>query len=411
MAPQAVRRQLDLLHRAVTFRLLFGATLASGLGTWLAVIALTIDVKERTNSGAWVSALLIADFLPAVAIGLTLSSLVDRLSRKGLMVGADLVRFAVFCALPFAGNATTIVALAAVAGVATGFFRPAQWAGVPNLVAEEDLPTANSLVRTAEMATITVGTLLGGAVTAAAGPHLAYWLNAASFMISAALLVRISGRLLQVEVAVSHGHWRDVAEGLALIRGSRALLTVLVVWNLVMVSNALVNVSEVFLATVSFHAGRFGYGLLWAGSGLGLALGSVFGPSWLESRGIRVVYGGSIAVMAFGSVATALSPNVWVGVWCLVLAGTGNGAAVVYNYLLVQRGAPDQVRGRVLTVLMASTFAVLGLGMVGAGPLTDAVGPRWTWGIASGFAALAALVGFAMVPRERAEAKAEPLAV
>jgi MFS family permease len=60
---------------------------------------------------------------------------------------------------------------------------------------------------------------------------------------------------------------------------------------------------------------------------------------------------------------------------------------------------------------MGSTFAVLGLGMVCAGPLTDAVGPRWTWGIASGFAALAALVGFAMVPRERAEAKAEPLAV
>ena len=68
------RRQLQLLDRSSSFRALFLATTVSGLGTWLAVIALTVDVYDRTHSPQWVSALLIADFLPAVVIGLAFGS-------------------------------------------------------------------------------------------------------------------------------------------------------------------------------------------------------------------------------------------------------------------------------------------------------------------------------------------------
>src|SRR5205807_1010922 len=122
-------RQFDLFGRAPSFRTLFLAALASGLGTWLAFVALTIDVWDRTHSGTWVSALLIADFLPSIVVGLVLAPVVDRLSRKYLMIGADLFRFAVFCALPFSSNAMTIVLLAGAAGLATAFFRPAVYAG------------------------------------------------------------------------------------------------------------------------------------------------------------------------------------------------------------------------------------------------------------------------------------------
>ena len=62
--------------------------------------------------GTWVSALLIADFLPIILIGILLAPLVDRLSRRRLLIGSDLVRRGVFCALPFAGSATAIVVLA-----------------------------------------------------------------------------------------------------------------------------------------------------------------------------------------------------------------------------------------------------------------------------------------------------------
>src|SRR4029453_7080280 len=104
-----VARQREVLRSSPSFRLLFGSYLVSGLGTFLAVIALSVDIWDRTHSGVWVSALLIADFLPAVAIGLLLGPLVDRLSRKRLLVGADLIRLAVFVLLAFSASAGQIV--------------------------------------------------------------------------------------------------------------------------------------------------------------------------------------------------------------------------------------------------------------------------------------------------------------
>ena len=130
------RRQLAPL-RVPGFRFLFYSTLASSLGTLVAAIALAIDVKDRTDSGVWVGAVLIVEFLPTIVVGLFFGPLLDRLERRSLMIGADLTRVAVFCALPFATSPGVIVALATVAGLANGFFRPAAFASVPNLVPEE----------------------------------------------------------------------------------------------------------------------------------------------------------------------------------------------------------------------------------------------------------------------------------
>jgi len=389
-------RQIDLLRRVRGLRLLFLAAVGSGLGTWLAFVALTIDVWDRTGSGTWVGALLIADFLPVIAIGLTVGPLVDRLSRRRVMVAADLVRFGVFCALPFASSAGQIVALAAVAGFATGFFRPAVYAGLPNLVEDAELPNAQGLLQAGDAMTTVLGPLVGGVFVAVSSPDLAYWINAVTFLYSAALVVRIPARLLQAAQAATEGHWRDVAAGLTLIRGSRALLTVLIAWNVGMLGNAGVNVAEVVLAKVSFHAGDFGFGLMLASAGFGLVFGSLSVGSWVERRELSVVYGFGLGLMAIGIGAAAVSPNVWVAAICVVLSGAGNGVAVVCNALLVQRGAPDHLRGRVFTVLMSSNYAVLGLGMAAAGPLTDAFGARWVWGGSAVLSGLAAIVGFAL---------------
>ena len=118
--PLILARQGDLLRASPSFRLLFGSTLISGLGTWIAVIALVVDVKDRTGSAVWVSALLIADFLPGVAIGLLLGPLLDRFSRKRILVGADLTRCAAFVLLALAVSPGQIVALALIAGIASG---------------------------------------------------------------------------------------------------------------------------------------------------------------------------------------------------------------------------------------------------------------------------------------------------
>jgi MFS family permease len=395
------RRQLQVLDRAPAFRALFLAATASGLGTWLAVIALTVDVYDRTHSAKWVSALLVADFLPAVVIGLSLGPVVDRFSRRRLMIGSDLVSLGVFLGLIFAGSPGQIVGLAAAAGFASGFFRPAAYAGLPNLVGESDLPAANSLLRSITNLTTVVGTLLGGVVAGTAGPHVSYGLNAASFGVSALLLATIPAGRLQAaeERPESRGYWSEVKDGFTLVLRSRPLLVVFISWNLVMLANAGVNVAEIVLAKVSFDAGSFGFGLLFAGAGVGLVVGSLYAATWLEHRSVSFVYTWGLALMAFGALAAALSPNVWVGTLSLALGGSGNGAAMVCNSLLVQRGAPDHLRGRAFTTIMSVNYALLGGGMAVAGPITDAVGARWVFGGAAALAAVAACVGRALTRR------------
>jgi hypothetical protein len=68
----------------------------------------------------------------------------------------------------------------------------------------------------------------------------------------------------------------------------------------------------------------------------------------------------------------------------------------VCNRLFVQRGAPDQYRGRALATLMSSTYAVMGVGMAAAGVLTDAFGARAVWIGAGCVFLFAAFVAFVM---------------
>ena len=201
--------------------------------------------------------------------------------------------------------------------------------------------------------------------------------------------------------------------GFALVRRSRALATVLVAWGAAMFAVAGVNVAEVALAKDSFDAGDFGYGLMLGTTGFGLVLGSLYAATALERRGLRAVYGASLGLLAFGYGCAAIAPDVWIASLALVLSGAGNGAALVCNSLLVQRGVPDRLRGRAFTLLMSSNFAVLGAGMLLAGPATDSIGPRAVWGIAAGVMALAAGLGLALtrgVGDRTTDARADGLA-
>lgn len=398
MADDARHRRLTLFLRAPAFRQLFLATLGSGFGTYLAAIALTVNVFDRTHhSGVWIAAVLMADLLPIFLVGLTLGPLVDRLSRKRLMITADLARLGVFAALPFVTRPSQIVALAAVSGVATGLFRPAVYAGVPNLVDDEDLEEANSLVTGVETLAWTIGPAVGGVLIAfgprasawlsaghatASGVHLAYWLNAATFLLSALLIARIPAAKLQAGGRLTRGYWRDVRDGFAIVTGTPQLRTVLVVWNVVVAGNAALNVAEIKFAKDSLHAGNVGYGVLVAATGVGLTLGSLVAPVVLGRIGLRRLYPAAIAFMGVGALAAAGAPALWVAALLAAVATAGNGAAIVCNQLLVQRGAPDVMRGRAVALLMSSTSATLSLMYPLTGFLTNRLGGRELWVIA-----------------------------
>jgi MFS family permease len=367
----------------------------------LAVVALTIDVWDRTHSGTWVSALLIVDFLPSIAIGLLLGPVLDRYSRRGLMIGSDVARAALFVGLVFAPSVGWIVALAGLTGFATGFFRPAVYAGLPNLVEERELGRANSLLQATENATWALGPLVSGALVAATSPDVAYWVNAATFVFSALLVARIAPQRLQAMQAPSRGHWRDLADGFALVRGSRPLLAVLIAWTIAMLGNGAVNVAEVVLAKDVFDAGDVGFGFLVGLAGVGMVLGATAAGPALERFALNVTYGTAFVLMGIGVTLTAISPTIWVAFACVVVYGFGNGCANVCNPLLVQLGAPDALRGRAFTVIMSVNYAVLGLAMAAAGPLVNALGARWVWGLGAISYAVALVPALVLAPSRR----------
>lgn len=378
------------------FRLLFIATLGSGLGTWLATIALAIDITDRTHSTWWVSALMIATFLPTIAVGLFAGPLVDRLSRKRLIVGADLIRCGVFVVLPFVHGAEAIVALALVSGVASSFFRPAVLAGVPNLIEPNELAAGTSLLQATEWAAAAIGPVISGVIVGSSGPHLAYWLNAASFLFSALLLARIPARDLQSEQGISRGHWHDVIDGFAEFRRSQALRTVLFGFGLTMISVGLINVAEVFLATRTLDAGAFGYGLLWAASGLGLVVGSFITGSVLEKRDPIEVYPFVFLPWAAGVLVAAVAPNIWVAALGMAISGVGNGLTFPMTVVIVQRATTDRMRGRTFTAIMSVHNAIQGLAMIAAGALVEAAGGRWVFALAAALTAAGGLVAYVL---------------
>ena len=393
--------RLSPLKRNPSFALLFWATAGSSVGTYLAALALSVDIFDRTGSGRWLAALLIADFLPIVVIGITLGPLVDRLSRRRLMILSDLVRAGTFVALPFVDEPALIVALAAVNGIATGFFRPAAWAALPNLVSDEDREQATSLLATVEHIAWTVGPASAGLLLAAWGPSTAYWVNAATFVASALLVARIPGSSFRSDEPITKGHWQDLREGVGLVFTSRHLLTVLVVWGTAGVATAFVNVGEVVLAKDDLGAGNIGLGFLVSATGVGLLIGSFFAASALGKLGMTRVYAGAIAIMGVGFGLASLSPTIAIVAVLAGLATIGNGAAIVCNQLLVQRGAPDAMRGRALAVLMSSYYAVLGLSMAGGGLIVDAAGARVAWGVAGCIYLGAAVLALVLTARIR----------
>ena len=399
--PDGATGRLSPLRRNRSFALLFWATAGSAVGTYLAALALSVDIFDRTGSGRWLAALLIADFLPIVVIGLTLGPLVDRLSRRRLMVVSDLARAATFVALPFVDQPWIIVALAGVNGIATGFFRPAVWASLPNLVSEEESEQAVSLLSTVEHIAWTIGPATAGLLLAAYGTSTTYWFNAVTFVVSAILVSRIPAQLFRSEEPITKGHWEDVREGFGLLRSSRPLLIVLAVWGTAGVATAFVNVGEVVFAKDDLEAGNVGLGFLVSATGIGLVIGSFFAASTLARLGLARVYGAALAIMGIGFGLASMAPTIAVAAVLAGLGTIGNGAAIVYNQVLVQRGAPDAMRGRALAVLMSSYYAILGLSMAGGGLLVDAAGARTAWGVAGCIYLGCAVLAFVLTRRLR----------
>ena len=122
------------------------------------------------------------------------------------------------------------------------------------------------------------------------GPHLAYWVNAVTFGLSAVFVAGIPARLLQSERSIGRGHWTELREGFQTVRQSRPLYAVLIVWSIAMVAVASANLAEIFIAKRTLHGGDFGFGLIVSAIGVGLVIGALSANRVVRRLGLSVAY-------------------------------------------------------------------------------------------------------------------------
>lgn len=369
-------------HRA--YRDLLVARLISALGTWTAFFAVRIALYEQTNSALWVSILLFSELVPGVILGIAVGPLIDRWPRQRMMVLSDLGGAVTFGALPFVHSPAGICALSAAAGFAAAFFRPGCYASIPNLVAEDSLVAANALMQGVENLATLMGPVLAGVGVLLLGAGTVYGVNAVSFVVSALLIMRIGSRLqASVPARIGQTHWKEVRAGLSLVRHDLHLSSIFLIWSWATLAYTGVNVAEIVLARDAYGTGNVGFGIFVAFSALGILLGNIGAMWFIERLGVFGAYRASFLITAAGVALSAVSPGLALGSVGAVIFGAGNGIGLVCNVTLIQQTVSDDRRGQIFAVLGSLVQMFTLVGTLAAGPVTEAIGPRLTWGLSA----------------------------
>jgi len=210
------------------YRRLFAAQTISRWGDTVNTVAVVVLVFRLTGSGAGVSGAVIAEIVP-VLLAPVAGAVVDRLPRIRVMVAADLWRTALAAVLPLVDHhLAAVYAIAFGLSAGTVFFNPASASVLPAIVGEDELIAANSGLWSAAVISQIALAPAGGAMVAAFGVAPAFWVNAASFAVSAAILARLrpAGAAPPAATGSWAGHIRDGARMLIAGRLLRLLAAV-----------------------------------------------------------------------------------------------------------------------------------------------------------------------------------------
>src|SRR5690349_11101664 len=183
-------------HRGV--RPFFIAQAQGAIGDGAGYVALLLLAYDRIGSAWAATALMLADFGPAMPLGPALGALVDRHGRLRSAIVSDLIRAVAFAGLLFVHSAAGMVALALFAGLGTALFRPATGALLPTLTTPDRLGAANALVSMLRDGGQLLGPALAAGLLLVAGPETVLGFNAVTFVVSALLLTRLRGHVRPV---------------------------------------------------------------------------------------------------------------------------------------------------------------------------------------------------------------------
>ena len=399
------------------FRYLAASLTVSQIGDWLYGVALVVYVFDQTGSPAWVAASAVLRLAPYVVFGAVGGAIADRYDRRSVMIATDLARAACMAGLAAVVVAEAPVWLALLLAFASATAgtpaRPAQGAITPALVPEGDLAAANAVVSVLEHTALVLGPAFGGLLLLLGSPAVAFAVNGASFLASAALVVPIrAGAAAEAEEEQPPSLARRLADGFtALARSGDAALLV----GLVVAASLVYGMEVVLLVLVSeqlLGTGPEGVSFLFAAVGLGgLAAAGLTSRLAEARRPGRTLL---LVLLAFSlpliSLAVIRRPALAYGV--LAVEGAGNIVFDVLAITMLQRVVRQDVLGRVFGVLDSLAVAGILAGSLLVPVIVDAVGLRWALVVAGGtlLALTAAAVPHLRGLDRRAEATRRALA-
>jgi MFS family permease len=410
MAKAEATSNLAFMARALrhrNYRLFFVGQGTSLIGTWMTRVATGWLVYRLTGSAFLLGAASFAGQLPTLLVSPFAGVIIDRSSRYRVLVLTQIlsmVQSAALAALALTHTigVASIVALQAFQGLINAFDTPARQSFVVEMVeSREDLPNAialnSSLVNSARL----VGPSIAGILIAAVGEGACFTIDALSYLavIASLFLMKVPARATPPRA--SRRLVDELKEGFryaAEFAPVRAVLLMVTILSITSVPQA--ALMPVFASTV-LHGGPHTLGFLMASGGVG----AVGGALWLASRRSVLGLGRVILVAAicFGTGLIVFASSHWLWLSMPVLAITG-GALMIQlasSNTVLQTLAPEDKRGRVMSLY---TMAFLGMAPVGslvAGWLGASLGAPLTVGICGIATLLGAAWYFQELPRLR----------
>jgi MFS family permease len=418
---------LAVLRDNRNFRRLWYGQVVSQLGDWLDNIALFTLMLNLTGSGQAVGLLFLAEFLPGAVVGPFAGVVVDRLPRRLVLIAADLGRAALVLLLLLVRDAGDLWLLyVAVIGkmALTSFFEPARSAIIPSLCRPEELVSANAISGITWSAMLALGAAVGGLVAGTLGVQAAFLLDAATFLLSAALIatVRVPGDALPAPAAgeaaaaapAPASVLGDLRAGLAYVLSRpelRWLTFTKALWSL---GGGVLLLLTLFGREV-FPLGRDGaisIGLLYAARGIGTGIGPLIALRiWGDGRRfMRRAIGAAFLLTGAGYMLLAGAPALPLAALCVLIAHMGGSVQWVFSTTLIQSSAEKRVLGRVFATEYAALTLATALSAYLTGVARDAGMSPQALAVALGavFVVAGAIIGAALrrVGREAARAEA-----
>ncbi|WP_052351892.1 MFS transporter [Deinococcus pimensis] len=366
-SPWAVLRHRD-------FRLLWLGQAVSGVGTFMQVVGQSLLVlKLSHNSAVALGAVSLAQALAFFAFSLVGGGVVDRHDKRRVMLVTQtllLVLAGVLAVLTGTGAATLplVVGLAFLSGVVASFDGPARSALLPRLVPRDDLPRATALNSLVMTSAGTLGPAVAGVTAATFGLTANFALNAVGFAVVLVCLAVMRTPAEPPRVAARQPLFTSVAEGLRVVAQHRTLPWVVSGYGALLLLGPSPSVMLPLFAAKVLHADASGLGLLFLAVGAGTVLASAT-QAWLGSGRQAGVFLVALLVWAFALLVFALSSSLTLSVLALLVHGAARNVVGTTAVTLMQLLAPDETRGRVMSLntLLANGLRPLGdFGVSGA---------------------------------------------